>query len=686
MGRVDRSGRAGPGVAVEAGPRAAPGHVATLVAAVLAAVLPVMAPLPGPIVAAGASPRPGASRPEASPRAVVVWPPASSPPRAVASPPPATPGVSASRIPRARATLPPLEPLARLDPAIPGPALAREVVAYLPWWLVDGSFEGAPRWDPATDPWLTGGRLTDLVLFSVGIRRDGSLRLDEPGARFILGPDAERIIGAAHARGVRVLVSFTSGGYEHNGALFRDRDAIERFVREATALVTLRGLDGADLDVELIRQRRFVDWARTGALLRAALRVRDPRSRVTVATNGNRSGAMMAAMALAAGVDRAFLMGYAYRGPTSARVGSISPLRQADGLDLLDSLALYRARGVDVGRVVLGLPLYGLTWPTLGPEPYARRATSRALGTGRVTTIWRAMTRARPFGATTDVVADEPSARTTWWDAQAWTWWQTWFDTPATFRTRVVAAVEAGTAGIGLWALGHEGGIDGFASAVGEVLGGPAIGEVVLEPPVGRELDVVVRASTLDTLAPTRYVQLSNDGVHWSPPLPRARAARWRLADGPDGVRTVWARSRDAEGRESAPVAAVGIVDRTAPAVEGPVLVPVPGGWRVSFGLSDLTAITSARLRWRIGSGAWTAWRRIDDPADAHIPAADGVRLRIAIEVETVDPLGNRAVASSEHAVDDRAVVNRAVGDPAGPVSFGRASRTRGDGCAARPT
>ncbi len=185
----------------------------------------------------------------------------------------------------------------------------------------------------------------------------------------------------AHARGIRVLVSFTSGGYQNNARLFGDQPAMDRFVAEATALVAARGLDGADLDIELIDGEWFDAYAATAGRPEGPRSRRGTRpARVMVATNGNRSGARMAKRAIAAGVDRAFLMGYAYRGPTSSPVGSIAPLDRADdGLDLRDSLQLYQDREVPLDQVIIGLPAYGLTWATVGPELHAERAPAARL-------------------------------------------------------------------------------------------------------------------------------------------------------------------------------------------------------------------------------------------------------------------------------------------------------------------
>ena len=77
----------------------------------------------------------------------------------------------------------------------------------------------------------------------------------------------------------------------------------------------------------------------------------------------------MALAASTAGADRIFLMGYDYHWSGSGP-GASSPIDRRDGdeKDLVWSLDMYAALGVPVERTILGLPLYGMAWPVVGPE------------------------------------------------------------------------------------------------------------------------------------------------------------------------------------------------------------------------------------------------------------------------------------------------------------------------------
>jgi len=475
---------------------------------------------------------------------------ASPAPSVPAEPPVASASATPSATPRPSPTPLPLPSLTPVAPLVePGPALTREVVAYLPYWIAQ---HAELPWDPATEPWIVDGRLTDLVLFSIGVARNGSLRLDEPGARWILGPDAARVISAAHERGIRVLVSFTSFGRERNEALMgRDR-AIDRFAREAAELVAARGLDGADLDVEQLPSDRFSGYGRMVRRLSRALRANDPDARLTAATNGNRSGARMASLAIRRGADRVFLMGYAYRGPTSTVTGNIAPLVRSDGgLGLRGSLELYREREVPFDRIIVGLPAYGMTWATRGPELHARRAPAAVSPRG-TSTLFRVV---GPRPGATQVTFDsdpiEGSARVTWYQPERASWFQTYYDTPTTLRAKYLLAHEADLAGVGMWTLGYAWGDPGYPALVDELFARPVIDGASLAST--GDLDVRSRAACSgDSRRPPACAsQRRRDVDRWLDPAlldPSGSGVPWQLTEGPDGSRWGHLQAGDAQG------------------------------------------------------------------------------------------------------------------------------------------
>jgi spore germination protein YaaH len=349
-----------------------------------------------------------------------------------------------------------------------------EVMGYLPYWELND----------ATVASLDYQRLTTIAFFSVGMDAAGHLDRNGRGYAALMSDRAGAVIDAAHAAGVRAIVSFSSFGSARNDAFFADAAAQATFVDEAAALVASRGLDGADLDVELISGASLDGYAATAGALSARLRSANPDAFTTVATNASVSGGQMAARALAAGVGRAFLMGYDYRTANSTTVGSVAPLvRAGGGLALTASLDLYAAMGVPLDRVILGLPLYGRTWQTadlaLGAE--------RVAGASGAVFLFRDLATLQAEGtilaADTDTI--ESSARLV--RAVNGSIFQTYYDSPATIAPKLALIAGHGLAGVGFWALGYDRD-PSWWQLVGAAFGGPpttadAVSESVADGP-----------------------------------------------------------------------------------------------------------------------------------------------------------------------------------------------------------
>ncbi len=368
-------------------------------------------------------------------------------------------------------------------PPIPG----HEVYGFVPYWEID---------DTIADH-LRATSTTTIALFSVTHTGKGTIATNQKGYRAISGPIGRRIVADAHDLGRRVDVTWTSFGQTKNKTLFASVGLQDKVI---AALVGLRGdlgVDGIAVDVEEIGSADIPAYGAFIGRLRSALRASDPAATVT-ATAGAGAGPQGAALALAAsvaGADRIFLMGYDYRTGSSAP-GASAPISRGDGVErsIAWSLELYGAAGVPVDRTILGLPLYGLAWPTASPD-------IGASNTGRGD-IWiprrNLATLLDPGVAPTyDPVEDVaflavPAGRS---------WQAVYYDTPQSLRPKLGLANSLGLAGAGFWAVGYERGLPDYTALIADFRAGRSMTAATGDPATGASTGPGVGA-TADPLAP----------------------------------------------------------------------------------------------------------------------------------------------------------------------------------------
>lgn len=350
------------------------------------------------------------------------------------------------------------------------PVPKHEVYGFVPYWEMDDSIaEHIGRTD-----------LTTLALFSVTHRRNGKID-NQTGIRRIRGEVGAAMIRAAKRRDVRVEIVYTSFGSAKNRAFYGDPKAQERWIGEIIGLVEELDLDGINVDVEALPIDLVPDYGAFVGRLRTALRERVADAQVSVATQANEVGAAMAAAAATAGADRIFLMGYDYRW-SGSQPGASAPIDRMDGevKDLTWSLDLYGALGVPSDRLILGLPLYGVTWPVIGPgflAPSSGRGDAwvprRNLGVFADPTFapayeptesveWYAIPSAYATNRPSAAVPGVPASAT----PEPIAWNAVYYDSPRSLTPKLRLANERGLAGAGFWAIGYERGLPGYTELI----------------------------------------------------------------------------------------------------------------------------------------------------------------------------------------------------------------------------
>ncbi|HET9850970.1 MAG TPA: glycosyl hydrolase family 18 protein [Candidatus Limnocylindrales bacterium] len=382
---------------------------------------------------------------------------------------------------------------ATVDPApTPRPPLGgNELYGFLPYWQMTDAVANHLRTTP----------VTTLALFSVTSRRSGELNDRPQGYRRITGAIGRRLIREAHDRGARVELVFTSFGATRNGRLFGRLDvqpAVDgspvssagagssgglgasggldpgataapapwrRTVEELVDLAADLGVDGINVDVEQLDPADREAYHEFLAVLRAKLRDRIAKAEVSVATEAGERGIGNAAVAASAGVDRLFLMGYDYHWSGSPP-GASSPVDRADGVPTLRwSIGRYVEAGVPREKMLLGLPLYGMTWRTLGPG-----RSFPVIGNGIAWLPHQNLdTLSDPAFAPT---RDDLELAEWFVEEDGDEWLLTYYDSPETLRPKLALARDQGLAGGGFWALGYDRGLPGYGKLMRDFVAG----------------------------------------------------------------------------------------------------------------------------------------------------------------------------------------------------------------------
>jgi hypothetical protein len=374
----------------------------------------------------------------------------------------------------------PVDPTIAPTPTPRPPVGGTELYGYVPYWEMTD----------ANATHLRSVPLTTVALFSVTARRDGSINTRPTGYDRITGTIGRRLIDEAHARDARVEIVFSSFGTDRNGVFFGRLAAIprpvpspsgplsstfpsptatpltpsagtpgpppwHRTVDELVDLVTDLDVDGINVDVERLDDLDRAAYGEFLSTLRSRLREARPKARVSVATEGGLSGVANAGAAARAGVDRVFLMGYDYHWSGSQPGGS-SPVERLDGLyDLRWSIDRYVEAGVPRDRMLLGLPLYGMSWRTLEPD-----RTAPVLSDGEAWILRRHLDVLLDPSFTPSRDSIEVAEYFFAPDGDAWR--ITYYDSAATLRPKLALARDHGLAGGGFWAIGYERGVPGF--------------------------------------------------------------------------------------------------------------------------------------------------------------------------------------------------------------------------------
>jgi hypothetical protein len=316
------------------------------------------------------------------------------------------------------------------DHRVPPPAPLRQpgdrpqatVYGYWPYW---GDPLDTLQWD----------QLTHVALFSVGMTTAGALT-----DTYKWTNNAATAMSLAAPWGVRVHLTLTSFYDNETNAVLSSPALRTTVINNLVNLVNQYGAHGVNVDIEGLdgaQRANFVAFI-------AELNTRVPD--VFLATPAIDWNNAFDYAQLAANSDGMFIMGYGYHW-SGGSPGPGAPLySQAPwGTFSLDwSVQDYRSSGAPDDKIILGLPLYGIDWPTAS-NAIPGVATGSGVSSVYTSAIRQANITGRQWDAASSTAYTFPSSTH-----------QLWYDDASSVEMKAQYAVDEGLQGFGFWALTYD--------------------------------------------------------------------------------------------------------------------------------------------------------------------------------------------------------------------------------------
>jgi spore germination protein YaaH len=256
------------------------------------------------------------------------------------------------------------------------------------------------------------------------------------------------IISYAHQRGTKVLLTVTNFGTSRNTELLSDTVKQHTLLNNIVSLLKSRNGDGVNFDLESVsatQKANLVSFARRAARV---IKKQLPAAEISMATPAVDWSSAWDFKNLSVYCDYLIIMGYDYYWKGSSTAGPVAPL-EGETYNVSKSANTYLTAGVPPQKLMVGVPWYGYDWPV---SSSIRKATSTSNATARVYTAARTIAEdnTRYFDVSTKVPWVPYSV--------ASQWRQLWYDDAESLNLKYAFVNSKDLAGIGIWALGYEGG------------------------------------------------------------------------------------------------------------------------------------------------------------------------------------------------------------------------------------
>ncbi len=181
------------------------------------------------------------------------------------------------------------------------------------------------------------------------------------------------LIDSAKAANCKVFLSISNFGSKNNATFLDNRKAQSTLIDSVSRLLALRSANGINLDFEGVPKKSKSNFTKFIVQISKRLKQDNPNYHISLCLYAEDWNDVFDIKAIDAHIDFYTLMGYDYYGAFSKTTGPVTPFTSSEkfGNGLQWSVQYYQNKGVQLDKLIVGLPYYGAEWYTKTSQPGA---------------------------------------------------------------------------------------------------------------------------------------------------------------------------------------------------------------------------------------------------------------------------------------------------------------------------
>ena len=307
--------------------------------------------------------------------------------------------------------------------------------------------------------------VTTLSYFNITIDSDGKIQKftapteSDPGWHNLSSGKVDDYLSSAKAKGINLSLTVFSGDDKKIDSFLENPEtSAQNLVNEVAPVMTQYGFSDLNLDIEKVADAspearlKFTNFvAEVRKNLDKNITVTVDISPVAFVKDTNLDDPA----AISQIADHIVLMGYDYHNQGSFVTGPISPQSGAgivSEFDIESAITMAKTM-MPATKLILGIPLYGYSWETIGSIPRSATIPASALtmSSRSIADFLRSCTN-----CTTTYDQTDQESHTIYKDDSTGTFHQIFYPDKVSTQVKVDYVKAQGLGGIALWALGYE--------------------------------------------------------------------------------------------------------------------------------------------------------------------------------------------------------------------------------------